>query len=62
MPHWTDEYLEMINDCEDRESRMNEWECGFCESIRERLEQEKTLSKKQIETLENIWEKVTKEG
>ena len=26
---WQDEYLTMIDDCEKRESRMNDWEIGF---------------------------------
>ena len=40
MSNWTDEYLQMVDDCEKRESRLSEWEQGFIESIRSRLEEE----------------------
>lgn len=62
METWADEYLTMIEDCEKRESRLTEWEVGFVDSIRNRLEQEKPLSQKQIETLENLWDRVTAHG
>lgn len=62
MSETTDEYLEMINDCEDRESRLNEWECGFIESIRERIENNWPLSAKQIEKLVAIWDNATEKG
>ena len=60
--HWTDEYREMIDDCSDRESQMSEWECDFIESIDEQLYDTKSLSAKQIDVLNRIWEKVTKRG
>lgn len=62
MATWTDEYLQMVEDCEKRESRLTEWEQGFINSIRHRLEEEKPLTPKQIETLDNIWERATKAG
>lgn len=62
MATWADEYLTMVDDCEQRESRMTEWEAGFVDSIRHRLEQEKPLSEKQTETLDRIWERVTAKG
>lgn len=52
----------MIDDCEKRESKLTEWESGFIDSIRNRLEQEKPLSSKQTETLDKIWERVTARG
>ena len=60
--HWTDEYREMIDDYSDRESQMSEWECDFIESIDEQLYDTKSLSAKQIDVLNRIWEKVTKRG
>ena len=57
-----EEHIDMIDDCENRDQHMTEWERGFCESIRERLEGDKPLSAKQIETLENIWERCTSRG
>jgi hypothetical protein len=56
------EHLEMLDDCEDRDTKMTEWELGFCESIRDRLENNVPLTVKQADTLENIWERVTDEG
>ena len=57
-----DDYRTMIDDCSDRESQMSEWECGFIESLDEQLYDTKSLSTKQIDVLNRIWEKVTKRG
>lgn len=59
---WIDEYMQMIEDCEARESKLTEWEEGFVDSIRNRLEAAIPLTAKQSETLDNIWERVTKNG
>lgn len=59
MATWVDEYLQLIEDCEKRESKLTEWEVGFIDSIRHRLEKELVLSAKQIQTLDTIWERVT---
>ena len=34
MSDWTTEYLTMLDDCEKREDRLTEWECGFIDSLR----------------------------
>jgi len=52
----------MVEDCEKRDSRLTDWERGFLDSISKRLENEQGLSERQIETLENIWERVTAKG
>jgi len=57
-----EEWLEMIDDCEARESRLTEWETNFIESISDRLATGSDLTPKQDETLNNIWEKATKRG
>ena len=59
---WVDEYMQMVEDCEKRESRLTEWEQGFIDSIRHRLEQGNPLTPKQTETLEKIWERATARG
>lgn len=59
---WTQEYLTMVEDCEKRDSWLTDWERGFIDSISKRLEDEQGLSERQIETLENIWERVTAKG
>lgn len=62
MATWIDEYQQMIQDCVQRESRLNEWEQGFVDSISRRLDDEKPLTPKQTETLDDIWERATKDG
>jgi len=51
-------HAQMINDCEKRESRLSEWEQGFIDSISRR----DSLTSKQIDALERVWEKATEEG
>ena len=62
MSHWTDEYATMIGDCEAREDRLSEWERGFIDSIGYQLKERGSLTQKQVETLESVWEKATKKG
>jgi hypothetical protein len=62
MTDWASEYLQMIDDCEDRESRLTEWERGFVDSIRAQIERGKLLTPKQIETVDEIWERATARG
>jgi len=59
---WTDEYQQMLDDCEKRESRMTEWEQQFCDSLSMQLGRGRIPTQKQIETLDRIWEKVTNDG
>ena len=59
---WQEEYIQMIDDCEDRESKLSEWDINFLESIRNRVEQGISLTDRQTKVLENIWEKSTKDG
>lgn len=58
----TDEHLEMIEDCEARESRLTEWECKFIDSIRNQIDEGRKLSPNQEETLNRIWEDATASG
>jgi len=57
----SEEIEQMVEDCEKRESKMSEWECGFIQSMRETIDagNGRNLSPKQIEIIERIWEKVT---
>lgn len=61
---WTTPYLQLISDCEKRESRLTEWERNFVQSVREQLEDNPPvpLSPKQSEKLDQIWEKATEKG
>lgn len=54
-----DDHLAMIEDCENRSEQLTEWEAGFIDSIRTRVQRDKPLSMKQAATLNNIWDRVT---
>lgn len=57
-----DDQSVMISDCISRESRMNEWERGFIQSISEYFDDGGFLSETQNEILERIWNRVTAKG
>lgn len=61
MSSWTDEYTEMIEDCEKRMDKLSDWETQFLASMRIQLSQGK-ISSTQITKLEEIWEKATERG
>lgn len=54
-----DEITDMLEDCEENESQLTDWEQDFIQSIRERVGRNQGLSPKQEEILERIWDKVT---
>ena len=56
------EALQLVEDCETRESRLSDWEREFIESLRERLDRDRGLSDRQVEVLEKIWANVTEKG
>jgi len=45
----------MIEDCEARESRLSDYERSFIDSIKRQLADGRTLSKKQAEVLDDVW-------
>ncbi len=49
----------MISDCEKRESKLDDWEQGFIDSISKRVGDGKSLTDKQIARLDSIWERIT---
>lgn len=51
----TEEQQQMIEDCKNRDSKLSSWEFDFIESI----EDQGSLSKRQAEILEEIWDRVT---
>lgn len=59
---WQDEYTIMLDDCEARESRLTDWERGFVESLRQQVEQGRRPTARQIDALDNVWEKATARG
>lgn len=62
MSDWRDEYLQQIADCRKRDHRLSAWDADFLDSIENRLNENRTLTTKQIEKLDEIWEKATKNG
>ena len=60
--NWQDEYQQMIKDCENRESKLSEWEENFIDSLYDWIADDKIPTSKQVEKLENIWERVTRNG
>lgn len=62
MSDWRDEYRTQIEDCRKRERMLSAWDADFLDSISERLDDNRTLSPKQIEKLDEIWEKATSRG
>lgn len=59
---WEGEYLTLLDDCEARESRLSDWERGFVDSLRQQISNGRRPSQKQIDTLDNVWEKATARG
>ena len=62
MSDWTSEYLTLLEDCEQREERLSDWERGFIDSLRSQISQGRRPTPKQVETLDTIWERATKRG
>lgn len=59
---WQDTYTIMLDDCEARESRLTDWEREFVDSLRQQIEQGRRPTARQIDTLDNVWEKATTKG
>ena len=54
-----------MDDClatKSREDRLTEWEAEFLDSVETQMVSKNTISQKQIDVLERIWEKVTSRG
>ena len=62
MSDWRDEYQTMIEDCRKRDHMLSAWDADFLDSIESRLSGNNTLTAKQIEKLEEIWNKATSKG
>ena len=59
---WAAEYLRMVEDCEKRNSKLNDWELGFVASMRGLLENNHKLTFRQSDTFDRIWNKATRDG
>ncbi len=56
---YSSDYLEMVEDCEARASRLTDWECRFISDISAQLGNDRPLTEKQVEMLERIWDRIT---
>lgn len=54
-----EEAQQLIDDCLKRDDKLSAWEADFLDSIQDQLTDKGFLSDKQMDTLNNIWEKVT---
>ena len=59
---WQDEYLAMIQDCEQREGMLSDWERGFIDSLAQQIGRGKVPTPKQVDRLNDAWERVTARG
>lgn len=59
---WASPYIALIEDCEKRESKLSDWERNFIDSLRRQIEQGRAPTPKQVDTLDSLWEKVTRNG
>ncbi len=62
MADWRDEYRQQIEDCRQRDRMLSAWDADFLDSIESQLDDSRTLSVKQVEKLDEIWEKATSQG
>ena len=54
--------MQLIEDCEARESRLSDWDAQFIDSLRHQIEAGRSLSEKQDSKLNEIWERATAKG
>lgn len=62
MSDWTSEYLQLIEDCTARQERLTDWDRTFLDSIFNQIASKRPLSPKQIDKLDEIWERATARG
>jgi len=53
------EHQLMVQDCIACEAKLTDWERSFIDSLEHQLAQDRTLSEKQADKLDAIWERVT---
>lgn len=56
------EQVQLIEDCESRSDRLDDWSVNFIDSIKRQLEDGRGLTLNQAEKLDEIWERATAKG
>lgn len=54
-----DEIATLIEDCENRQSRLTDWERRFIDSLSNQIAAGRPASRKQQAVLDELWERVT---
>lgn len=62
MPSDASEHAQLIEDCENRSDRLDDWSVNFIDSIKRQLESGRRLTANQVEKLDEIWEAATAKG
>ena len=56
------EHAQMIEDCERRSERLDDWSVNFIDSIGRQLASGRKLTANQVEKLDEIWDLATAKG
>lgn len=62
MPSDPSDHTQLIEDCENRSERLDDWSVNFVDSVRRQLEDGRRLTANQVEKLDEIWEIATAKG
>ena len=54
--------MQLVEDCESRESRLSDWEREFIDSLKAQLSTGHSLTGRQSDTLNDIWDRATARG
>lgn len=58
----TSDHIQLIDDCERRSDRLDDWSVNFIDSISRQLAGGRALTANQVEKLDEIWERATARG
>lgn len=56
---WTDELTTLLEDCEKREAKLTAWEHDLIVNVRDYRDAGRPMSKKQVQALNDAWDRVT---
>ncbi len=56
------EHAQLIEDCERRSDRLDDWSVNFIDSISRQMADGRALTANQVEKLDEIWQRATATG
>lgn len=59
---WASEYMQLIEDCEIREQRLDDWSRAFIDSLKRQITEGRRPTHKQVDKLDEVWEQATSRG